>query len=278
MTSILSTVIAGGIAGISEVLVTYPLDLVKTRSQLHKGSNLGVFSSLTSILKTEGFSGMYRGILSPILAEAPKRALKFTSNELYKPLFSSPNKPITWIGSGGAGALAGATETIINCPFEVVKVRLQAKDNLSLYSGTFDAVTKIAKKEGIFALYKGFEPQLLRNAAWNGTYFATVPLIKTLYEAKDAREKSMVAFIAGTIGGCIGTTLNTPLDVVKSRMQNQNTTATIKYKWSLPSLVTIYSEEGIMALYKGYTARILRLGPGGGIMYLAFQLVTDWLK
>ena len=54
--------------------------------------------------------------------------------------------------------MAGMTETIVNCPFELVKVRLQAKENKALYKSTLDAVVKIYRNEGIRALYKGFEP------------------------------------------------------------------------------------------------------------------------
>jgi hypothetical protein len=49
------------------------------------------------------------------------------------------------------------TEAFVNCPFEVVKVRLQSPDALSLYSGTVDAALKIARQEGPAALYKGLE-------------------------------------------------------------------------------------------------------------------------
>jgi len=135
----------------------YPLDVVKTRTQLSKEKSIGDFETLKSVCKNEGFLTLYRGIISPILAEAPKRAVKFSSNEIYKPFFTDKDGNISWKGSGMAGTMAGMTETIVNCPFEVVKVRVQAKENKALYRSTLDAVVKIYRNEGLMALYKGFE-------------------------------------------------------------------------------------------------------------------------
>lgn len=79
-------------------------------------------------------------------------------------------------------------------------------------------------------------------------------------------------FLAGFIAGSLATTFNTPFDVVKSRNQNIKSGA---IPWSFPGLVEVYQKEGFQALFKGYVPRILRLGPGGGIMLLAFDLVSS---
>ena len=38
------------------------------------------------------------------------------------------------------------------------------------------------------------------------------------------------------------------------------------------SLVTIFREEGAGALYKGFTPKVLRLAPGGGVLLLVVEL------
>ena len=80
----------------------------------------------------------------------------------------------------------------------------------------------------------------------------------------------------------MGTMLNTPFDVVKSRMQNQLAAeaagGALKYRNVFQSLGVVLREEGFGALYKGLGARLLRLGPGGGIMIVAFDQVMEWLK
>ena len=32
------------------------------------------------------------------------------------------------------------------------------------------------------------------------------------------------------------------------------------------------------ALYKGFTPKVLRLGPGGGIMLVVFDVVSNWMR
>lgn len=41
-------------------------------------------AAVRNIRTNEGFGTFYRGIVSPIMAEAPKRAIKFASNDQYK--------------------------------------------------------------------------------------------------------------------------------------------------------------------------------------------------
>jgi solute carrier family 25 2-oxodicarboxylate transporter 21 len=78
--------------------------------------------------------------------------------------------------------------------------------------------------------------------------------------------------VAGFVGGVVGTTFNTPLDVVKSRIQSVAKTPGVrqKYAWAWPSL-------GVMAREEGYVAKILRFGPGGGVLLVVYSGVVDWL-
>lgn len=130
---------AGAIAGISEVLTMYPLDLVKTRAQLMVGQNVGTFALLKNIAKQEGMSGLYRGIIPPIFMEAPKRATKFAANDMwgqfYRKLFAvdKANQSLSIL----TGATAGATESFVVVPFELIKIRLQDKKSAHLYKGMF---------------------------------------------------------------------------------------------------------------------------------------------
>jgi len=274
-------ILAGGVAGTCEILAMYPLDVVKTRLQLQtklapaEGAHYtGVYDAFRRIIKEEGFSKLYRGIASPIFAEAPKRAVKFATNEQYKSFFS-------YLTGGKlqvyhhvlSGSLAGMTEAFVNCPFEVVKVRMQAKDNLGLYKSTWDAAVATVRNEGALSLYKGLEPLLWRNGVWNGAYFGSIGFIKENVPKPDSSSGDTIRnFSAGVIGGTFATTLNTPFDVVKSRMQNVSQAGVSK--WTLPSLALIAKEEGFKGLFKGYVPRILRLGPGGGIMFVAFEYVS----
>jgi solute carrier family 25 2-oxodicarboxylate transporter 21 len=84
--------VAGGSAGIIEISIMYPLDVVKTRNQLATTRSTGIFQTLAHVVKEQGPLGLYRGILSPMLAEAPKRAWKFPQTNFSRSLLVEKGK------------------------------------------------------------------------------------------------------------------------------------------------------------------------------------------
>jgi solute carrier family 25 phosphate transporter 23/24/25/41 len=82
MTS-LQRLFCGGIAGITSVVFTYPLDIVRTRlsiqtasfaalSESHKGQLPGMWSTMAMMYKSEGGVGaLYRGIIPTVAGVAP---------------------------------------------------------------------------------------------------------------------------------------------------------------------------------------------------------------
>ena len=72
--------------------------------------------------------------------------------------------------------------------------------------------------------------------------------------------------------------LNTPFDVVKTRIQAVSGQSVRKYNWAIPALHTVFREEGMRALYKGFAPKVLRLGPGGGILLVAYDYVSSVLR
>ncbi|GMF07164.1 unnamed protein product [[Candida] boidinii] len=264
----------------------YPLDVVKTRIQLQVGTGAqaeysGIIDCITKIVKNEGPSRLYRGISAPILMEAPKRATKFAANDewgkIYRKAFgmTEMNQPLAIL----TGATAGATESFVVVPFELIKIRLQ--DKTSKYSGMGEVFKSIVKNEGPLALYNGLEATLWRHITWNAGYFGVIFQVRTLLrKAKNQTEKTINDLISGAIGGTVGTLINTPFDVVKSRIQNTVTTPGVvrKYNWTLPSIVTVFKEEGFAALYKGFLPKVLRLGPGGGILLVVFTKTMDFFR
>lgn len=267
---------SGAIAGVSEILVMYPLDVVKTRQQLATTSDYnGTIRCLKKIVAEEGVSRLYKGIGAPILMEAPKRAIKFAANDewgrFYKKTFDMPemNQPLAIL----TGATAGATETLVVVPFELVKIRLQ--DKTSKFNRMDEIVKHIIKTDGVLGLYKGLESTMWRHVSWNAGYFGLIHQLRSLLpRPKNSTEKTLIDLSCGTIGGTFGTMLNTPFDVVKSRIQAGST----KYKWTLPSIATVAREEGVGALYKGFIPKVLRLGPGGGILLVVFTTCMDFFR
>ena len=75
---------------------------------------------------------LYRGMLAPIMVEAPKRATKFASNEQYTRLLRDlfKRKELGQSLSILAGVMAGVTEAFVIVPFELVKIRMQDKNSV----------------------------------------------------------------------------------------------------------------------------------------------------
>lgn len=80
--------------------------------------------------------------------EAPKRAVKFGANGYWGSVFTNNGKkPMTQSLALLTGMAAGATESFVVTPFELVKIRLQ--DKTSTYKGPMDVIKSIVAQNGI---------------------------------------------------------------------------------------------------------------------------------
>jgi solute carrier family 25 2-oxodicarboxylate transporter 21 len=193
--------------------------------------------------------------------EAPKRATKFAANDewgkVYRKMFgvNQMNQSLSIL----TGATAGATESFVVVPFELVKIRLQDKASAGRYNGMIDCVAKTVKNEGILTMYQGLESTMWRHVLWNAGYFGCIFQVRQMLpKANNKSGKMTNDLISGAVGGTVGTILNTPMDVVKSRIQN---TPKIpgqvpKYNWAWAGVVTVFREEGFSALYKGFLPKV----------------------
>lgn len=193
--------------------------------------------------------------------EAPKRATKFAANDEWGKIYRS------WFGvtkmnqslSILTGASAGATESFVVVPFELVKIRLQDKASAGKYNGMVDCVVKTVKNEGILAMYQGLESTMWRHILWNAGYFGCIFQVRQMLPKAETKQGQITNdIISGSIGGTVGTIINTPMDVVKSRIQNTPRVPgqVPKYNWAWSSVATVLREEGAGALYKGFLPKV----------------------
>ncbi|XP_016330961.1 mitochondrial 2-oxodicarboxylate carrier-like isoform X2 [Sinocyclocheilus anshuiensis] len=260
-------IIAGGSAGLVEICLMHPLDVVKTRFQIQRGkadpnNYKGLGDCFRTIFRTEGVYGFYKGILPPILAETPKRAVKALSV---------------------AGLGSGLTEALVVNPFEVVKVSLQAnRDSFKVQPSTFAQARTIINTDGfgLRGLNKGLTSTLGRHGVFNMIYFGFYFNVKDAIPAsQDPRLEFMRKFAIGLVSGTVSSCVNIPFDVAKSRIQGpQPVPGEIKYRSCFQTMALVYREEGYLALYKGLIPKIMRLGPGGAVMLLVYEYVSDWLQ
>ncbi|XP_029648752.1 mitochondrial 2-oxodicarboxylate carrier-like isoform X1 [Octopus sinensis] len=279
---------SGGCAGLVEVSLMHPLDLIKTRFQIQRGPEdpnryTSLYDCFKKISRNEGMLGFYKGILPPLLAETPKRATKFFAFERYKNLFAYGEHIPQPIVLTLAGLFSGLTEAVIINPFEVVKVKLQAeRDNIKGQKSTVATAREIFKEHGFGrkGLNKGLTSTLGRHGIFNMIYFSLYHNVKNTFpETEDKVLDFLKKFTVGFISGVLGSCTNIPFDVAKSRIQGpQPVPGEIKYQKCFQSIHLIYKEEGFFALYKGLVPKVLRLGPGAAIMMIVYEHVFDWLK
>jgi solute carrier family 25 phosphate transporter 23/24/25/41 len=162
--------LCGGLAGITSVTCTYPLDIVRTRLSIQSasfstlkresGQKLpGMWALLTNMYKTEGgFPALYRGIIPTIAGVAPYVGLNFMVYEMARTKFTPEGRSDpTAIGKLGAGAVSGAVAQTITYPFDVLRRRFQINTMSGMgyqYTGIFDAVRSIVRTEGLRGMYK----------------------------------------------------------------------------------------------------------------------------
>nr|DAD31856.1 TPA_asm: hypothetical protein HUJ06_010707 [Nelumbo nucifera] len=165
---------AGAAAGAIAATFVCPLDVIKTRLQVHGLPNLPhsgsrgslIITSLQNIIKNEGMKGMYRGLSPTILALLPNWAVYFTVYEKLKGLLHSHvdrDNQLTVGANMVAATGAGAATAIATNPLWVVKTRLQTqgvRSGVVPYKSILSALRRISHEEGIRGLYSGLLPAL----------------------------------------------------------------------------------------------------------------------
>eukprot|EP00126_Sphaerothecum_destruens_P005194 Sdes_comp18629_c0_seq1m8819 len=285
--------LAGGGAGVVESLACHPLDTIKTRMQLSRtqiGKGKGVFGVAYTCVRNEGPLALYKGLTAVVCGIAPKMAIRFSSFESFKSLLADSDGKCNVYQTLLAGTLAGTTEAfLVVTPMEVLKIRLQAqRHSLSdpldkpKYRGVFHAAYLIVQEEGFTALYKGVLPTVLRQATNQAVNFTVYHEVKKAWLSHKNRSDlfSYESLLLGGLSGCMGPFANSPIDVVKTRLQKQKITPGEKphYDGLWGTLQTIYREEGFRAFYRGITPRLLRIAPGQAVTFMVYEKILVWLS
>ncbi|KAI0472589.1 mitochondrial carrier domain-containing protein [Xylariaceae sp. FL0804] len=173
--------ICGGIAGITSVFFTYPLDIVRTRLSIQTasfaalgeaskgGKHPGMWTTMITMYKNEGgVWALYRGIIPTVAGVAPYVGLNFMTYEFVRKTLTPEGDQNPSAGRKLlAGAISGAVAQTCTYPFDVLRRRFQINTMSGMgyqYKSIGDAVRLIIAQEGIRGLYKGLIPNLLKVA------------------------------------------------------------------------------------------------------------------
>ncbi|AWU78386.1 uncharacterized protein C5L36_0E04410 [Pichia kudriavzevii] len=272
--------IAGGLAACGAVTFTNPIELVKTRMQLQgelaktKGPKIykNPLQALFLIYKNEGLRGIQKGLTCAYIYQIGLNGCRLGLYEpcrnIINPIFY-PNEdprrvqniPINIF----AGALSGIAGAIIGSPMYLVKTRMQSYSSSiqigeqTHYKSVWDGLCSIYKAEGFTGLFRGVDAAILRTGAGSAAQlplynFTKHEMMKTDFFGTGASLHLSASIVAG-LG--VGIVMN-PWDVILTRVYNQKGDL---YKGPIDCLLKTVKSEGLFALYKGFGAQILRIGP-----------------
>ncbi|PIK47052.1 putative ADP/ATP translocase 3 [Apostichopus japonicus] len=153
---------SGGAAGATSLCFVYPLDFARTRLAADIGKSMaerqfkGLGHCLTSIYKSDGMSGLYRGFSVSVQGIIIYRAAYFGFYDTAKGMLPDNirgNFFISWMVAQTVTTCSG----IISYPFDTVRRRMMMQSGRKdiLYKNTLDCWRKIAKTEGGSAFFKG---------------------------------------------------------------------------------------------------------------------------
>lgn len=161
-------------------------------------------------------------------------------------------------------------------PMETVKVKF-INDQRSAnpkFKGFFHGVGCIVKQEGLSGVYKGVTATILKQGSNQAMRFYVMESLKEVYKGGD-KKKEVPKLVVGAFGAIAGTVSvfgNTPIDVVKTRMQGLEAS---KYKNTWDCFITIWKNEGPLAFYKGTIPRLSRVSLDVAITFMIYDSFMD---
>ncbi|XP_014243834.1 mitochondrial uncoupling protein 4 [Cimex lectularius] len=285
-------------ASIAEVL-TYPLDLTKTRLQIqgevaaqngtHKTPYRGMLGTALGIVREEGFLKLWQGITPAIYRHVIYSGIRIVSYEKMRRSVLKKNDdgsfPI-W-KSAISGVTSGVVAQFFASPADLVKVQIQMEGKRRLLGkaarvqSASHAFQKILNEGGIRGLWKGSIPNVQRAALVNLGDLTTYDTAKQFILSHTNLEDSHTTHVLSSgCAGLVAATMGTPVDVVKTRVMNQPTDGKGRgqlYKSSIDCLVKTVNNEGLFALYKGFLPVWIRMAPWSLTFWLSFEQMRSMI-
>ncbi|CAN8064189.1 unnamed protein product [Agarophyton chilense] len=159
------------------------------------------------------------------------------------------------------GGFSCAIATTFTHPIDTVKLRIQLQGSLSgtehRYHGLVSGLHRVARDEGMFALYNGLSPAILRAATYSASRLGLYePLRMFLTETLGNDQPTFGTKVAAAVSsGSIGAFVGNPCELIKVRMQQADI---YQYKHVGDGIVRITREEGFTALWNGTMPAALR--------------------
>jgi len=287
-------ILSGTMGGISQVVSGHPLDTIKVRLATQNPANPvygGMIDCMQKTFRSEGLRGLYKGAASPLAgAMFHNAALFFSYGQSRRAVagWQSPSLSSSFSGKGSevqltllgefyAGAIAGGLVSIVETPIDLLKIKVQSQigktdalGNKQQYSGVFDAGKKIYSSYGFRGLYQGLTPTVMRNVPAFGGYFLAFEAVKRMLTPTGQVPTLTTCFFAGAAAGFGFWGLVYPLELVKTRLQNDSPVESQrKYRGVIDCFQKTIRSEGVRGFFRGYIPANVRAVPVNACVFLA---------
>lgn len=280
-------------------LVTFPLDLTKTRLQV-QGEAAARHAGVGSTAQPT-YRGMLRTAVGIVQEEGPLKLWQGVTPAVYRHVVYSGGRMLAYeqlresvLGRNADGSfplwkavvggmVAGGLGQFLASPTDLVKVQMQMEGRRALEGkeprvrGVLHAFVKIFSEGGIRGLWVGWVPNVQRAALVNLGDLTTYDTVKHfLLRHTPVEDNSLCHAISSICSGLVAATMGTPADVVKTRIMNQPRDSNgrgLLYKSSLDCLVQSVRGEGLWSLYKGFLPTWMRMAPWSMTFWLTFEQI-----
>ncbi|KAJ5440354.1 hypothetical protein N7491_002760 [Penicillium cf. griseofulvum] len=226
---------------------------------------------LRKIARNEGTLTLWRGLSPTLMMGIPANVIYFAG---YDWLRGDDRSPIKQRVSEGyaplvAGSLARVAAAAATSPLEMFRTRLQATPGTGAghFKTTVEDLYHMTQAKGYSSLWRGFTLTMWRDVPFSGLYWWGYEEVKKTLIA--ARQKALIFRL-------LTTRLKShlcKLSLIVSSPEVITPGGLAAEQLSLPKfLMHIFREEGTAGLFRGWTARCLKVAPACAIMISTYEL------
>lgn len=254
--------VAGGSAGLCQIIITTPMELLKISMQ-DAGRQAFTKPATTFQSVAPGYGNLF--------ASTAERnvGLQTTGQTAARSMATSTLNPATVASTSMKRLASDAAVKAAN----VVSTAAATKPPQQL-SATSLAL-HLVRTKGILGLYKGTGATAMRDVTFSLVYFPLFAHLRDLGPKRPGTDTVAFyhSFISGCGAGCVAAVTVNPVDVVKTRLQVISRAAgEDTYQGILDCFRKIWIKEGPQAFLKGSLCRVMVIAPLFGIAQTVYYL------
>ncbi|EDW81361.1 uncharacterized protein Dwil_GK11062 [Drosophila willistoni] len=258
------------------------------------------WDALLKIGRHEGLGSLWSGLGPTLVSALPSTIIYFVAYEQFKAMYiglyethrgiffrsdsglaKRPNlnadPPLPLLVPMLSGVTARISAVTVVSPIELVRTKMQSQR--LTYAQVMGFVRNVIALQGIWGLWRGLPPTILRDVPFSGIYWPIYEFLKGRFGDRD-HPSIGASFASGVLAGSLAALVTTPFDVVKTHEQiefgervifTDSPAKELKKKSTFSRLKAIYRRQGLRGLFTGYGPRLFKVAPACAIMISTFE-------